>query len=81
MHSGIEKNMVLTSWHGYHFDMFVNCVLYKPDLNVYIQERLYDILPGMELTPTNPYTLKVQYVKNPSQVMKSLLFLWRMKHL
>ncbi|KAK2153213.1 hypothetical protein LSH36_304g04009 [Paralvinella palmiformis] len=34
-----------------------------------LDERLYDILPGMELTPTNPYTLKVQYVKNPSQIL------------
>jgi len=29
------------------------------------QDRLYDILPGMELTPTNPVTLKPQHNKSP----------------
>jgi hypothetical protein len=41
---------------------------------MYIQEHLYDILPGMELTPTNPFTLKAQSVKNASQVTTSSIF-------
>uniref|UniRef100_A0A8W8NTG3 RRM domain-containing protein n=1 Tax=Magallana gigas TaxID=29159 RepID=A0A8W8NTG3_MAGGI len=32
------------------------------------EDRLYDLLPGMELTPTNPITLKPQTVKPPTQV-------------
>ncbi|KAK3103329.1 hypothetical protein FSP39_018536 [Pinctada imbricata] len=32
------------------------------------EENLYDLLPGMELTPTNPVTLKPQTVKSPAQV-------------
>jgi Q family heterogeneous nuclear ribonucleoprotein R len=34
------------------------------------QERLYDILPGMELTPTNPLTLKPHLNKSPVQVLE-----------
>ncbi|XP_048730769.2 APOBEC1 complementation factor-like isoform X2 [Ostrea edulis] len=33
------------------------------------EDRLYDLLPGMELTPTNPITLKPQTVKPPSQIL------------
>ncbi|XP_069134051.1 APOBEC1 complementation factor-like isoform X1 [Argopecten irradians] len=36
------------------------------------EERLYDILPGMELTPTNPVTLKPQTVKTPVQVLEDI---------
>ncbi|OWF53022.1 APOBEC1 complementation factor-like isoform X2 [Mizuhopecten yessoensis] len=35
-------------------------------------EHLYDILPGMELTPTNPVTLKPQTVKSPVQVLEEI---------
>ncbi|XP_071099976.1 APOBEC1 complementation factor-like isoform X3 [Haliotis cracherodii] len=34
--------------------------------------RLFDILPGMELTPTNPVTLKPQSVKTTVQVLEEL---------
>ncbi|XP_022336433.1 APOBEC1 complementation factor-like isoform X2 [Crassostrea virginica] len=33
------------------------------------EDRLYDLLPGMELTPTNPVTLKPQSVKPPPQIL------------
>ncbi|XP_061181473.1 APOBEC1 complementation factor-like isoform X2 [Saccostrea echinata] len=33
------------------------------------EDRLYDLLPGMELTPTNPITLKPQTVKPPTQIL------------
>ncbi|XP_064603831.1 APOBEC1 complementation factor-like isoform X2 [Liolophura sinensis] len=36
------------------------------------EERLFDILPGMELTPTNPVTLKPQSMKTPTQVLDDL---------
>ncbi|XP_060555906.1 APOBEC1 complementation factor-like [Ruditapes philippinarum] len=31
--------------------------------------NLYDLLPGMELTPTNPVTLKPQHSKSPIQIL------------
>ncbi|XP_067655187.1 APOBEC1 complementation factor-like isoform X3 [Haliotis asinina] len=34
--------------------------------------RLFDILPGMELTPTNPVTLKPQSVKTAVQILEEL---------
>jgi len=34
----------------------------------YLKGRLYDILPGMELTPMSPLTLKPQHHKSPVQV-------------
>ncbi|XP_069756776.1 APOBEC1 complementation factor isoform X2 [Narcine bancroftii] len=36
------------------------------------EEKLYDLLPGMELTPTNPVTLKPQGMKHPSQVLEDI---------
>ncbi|XP_072883431.1 APOBEC1 complementation factor isoform X4 [Hemitrygon akajei] len=36
------------------------------------EEKLYDLLPGMELTPTNPVTLKPQGIKHPSQVLEDI---------
>ncbi|XP_051883721.1 APOBEC1 complementation factor isoform X5 [Pristis pectinata] len=36
------------------------------------EEKLYDLLPGMELTPTNPVTLKPQGMKHPSQVLEDV---------
>ncbi|XP_020913139.2 APOBEC1 complementation factor [Exaiptasia diaphana] len=38
------------------------------------EEPMYDLLPGMELTPTNPLTLKPNALKSPAQV-KRLLFI------
>ncbi|XP_013404611.1 APOBEC1 complementation factor isoform X2 [Lingula anatina] len=35
-----------------------------------VEDRLYDLLPGMELTPTNPVTLKPQSVKSPIQTLE-----------
>lgn len=29
---------------------------------------MYDLVPGMELTPTNPMTLKPHALKSPAQV-------------
>lgn len=37
------------------------------------QEHLYDILPGMDLSPTNPVTLKPQANRSPLQVSYELL--------
>ncbi|KAK6191265.1 hypothetical protein SNE40_002998 [Patella caerulea] len=37
-----------------------------------VEGRLIDILPGMELTPTNPVTLKPQSVKSPVQILEDL---------
>ncbi|XP_053384141.1 APOBEC1 complementation factor-like isoform X2 [Mercenaria mercenaria] len=39
---------------------------YAPDAN------LYDLLPGMELTPTNPVTLKPQHSKSPIQILEEV---------
>lgn len=36
------------------------------------EDKLYDLLPGMELTPTNPVTLKTQGLKHPSQVLEDI---------
>lgn len=36
------------------------------------EEKLYDLLPGMELTPTNPVTLKPQGMKHPSQILEDV---------
>ncbi|XP_078269310.1 APOBEC1 complementation factor isoform X2 [Rhinoraja longicauda] len=36
------------------------------------EEKLYDLLPGMELTPTNPVTLKTQGLKHPSQILEDV---------
>ncbi|XP_078422046.1 APOBEC1 complementation factor isoform X4 [Cetorhinus maximus] len=36
------------------------------------EEKLYDLLPGMELTPTNPVTLKPQGMKHPSQILEDI---------
>ncbi|XP_067908601.1 APOBEC1 complementation factor isoform X4 [Heterodontus francisci] len=36
------------------------------------EEKLYDLLPGMELTPTNPVTLKPQGMKHPSQILDDI---------
>jgi len=41
---------------------------------VCLQCRLYDILPGMELTPMNPLTLKPQHNKSPILVLSYDLF-------
>ena len=35
------------------------------------QESMYDILPGMDLSPTNPVTLKPQANRSPFQVSHS----------
>ncbi|KAJ8299658.1 LOW QUALITY PROTEIN: hypothetical protein KUTeg_023718 [Tegillarca granosa] len=36
------------------------------------EDRMYDLLPGMELTPTNPVTLKPQTVKSVTQMLEDL---------
>lgn len=36
------------------------------------EERMFDLVPGMELTPTNPMTLKPHALKSPSQVLEDL---------
>ncbi|KAL5007623.1 hypothetical protein ScPMuIL_016429 [Solemya velum] len=36
------------------------------------EEQLYDVLPGMELTPTNPVTLKPQSVKSSQQILEDM---------
>ncbi|XP_072335044.1 APOBEC1 complementation factor isoform X5 [Scyliorhinus torazame] len=36
------------------------------------EEKLYDLLPGMELTPTNPVTLKPQGMKHSSQILEDI---------
>ncbi|ESO87015.1 hypothetical protein LOTGIDRAFT_127955 [Lottia gigantea] len=37
-----------------------------------VEGRLYDILPGMELTPTNPVTLKPQSLKSSVQILEDI---------
>ncbi|XP_077986384.1 APOBEC1 complementation factor-like isoform X2 [Glandiceps talaboti] len=37
-----------------------------------VQPRLYDLMPGMELTPTNPLTLKPSSIKSPVQYLEEI---------
>ncbi|XP_057297897.1 APOBEC1 complementation factor-like isoform X2 [Hydractinia symbiolongicarpus] len=36
------------------------------------QEHMYDILPGMDLSPTNPLTLKPQSSRSPQQLLEEI---------
>lgn len=36
------------------------------------QEQMYDILPGMDLSPTNPITLKPQSNRSPFQILEEI---------
>ncbi|XP_027051803.1 APOBEC1 complementation factor-like isoform X3 [Pocillopora damicornis] len=36
------------------------------------EERMFDLVPGMELTPTNPMTLKPHALKSPAQVLEDV---------
>ncbi|KAJ8789273.1 hypothetical protein J1605_021800 [Eschrichtius robustus] len=36
------------------------------------EDKLYDLLPGMELTPMNPVTLKPQGIKLPPQILEEV---------
>ena len=38
------------------------------------QEHFYDVLPGMDLSPTNPVTLKPQTARSSLQVCNILFF-------
>lgn len=71
------------------------CPSYQLKTDKRPEDKLFDLLPGMELTPMNPVTLKPQSIKNAPQVHTRLfcdccpwdkhtpvfvLLLWR-KHL
>lgn len=56
------------SVHGSYIPSFV-----RPPVPRYPPEgSMYDILPGMELTPTNPVTLKPHNTKSPVQILEEV---------
>lgn len=44
------------------------CTTYQLKTDKRPNDKLYDLLPGMELTPMTPVTLKPQGIKHPPQV-------------
>lgn len=44
------------------------CTAYQLKTDKRPDDKLYDLLPGMELTPMNPVTLKPQGIKHAPQV-------------
>lgn len=46
------------------------CPTYQLKSDKHPEDKLYDLLPGMELTPMNPVTLKPQGIKHAPQVKK-----------
>lgn len=44
------------------------CPTYQLKSDKHPEDKLYDLLPGMELTPMNPVTLKPQGIKHAPQV-------------
>lgn len=46
------------------------CPTYQLKSDKHHDDKLYDLLPGMELTPMNPVTLKPQGIKHAPQVTR-----------
>ncbi|XP_030631572.1 APOBEC1 complementation factor isoform X2 [Chanos chanos] len=48
------------------------CAGYQLKADKRPDEKLYDLLPGMELTPMNPVTLKPQGIKQATQILEDI---------
>ncbi|XDV44998.1 hypothetical protein PO909_013186 [Leuciscus waleckii] len=48
------------------------CATYQLKTDKRPDEKLYDLLPGMELTPMNPVTLKPQGIKHAPQILEDI---------
>lgn len=75
----VKANCKQTNHHAaqrcMHKSMWSDCSVV---CNIW-QEPLYDLLPGMELTPTNPLTLKPNALKSPAQVRRQIIVLFYQK--
>ncbi|XP_051529702.1 APOBEC1 complementation factor isoform X2 [Myxocyprinus asiaticus] len=48
------------------------CTTYQLKTDKHLDDKLYDLLPGMELTPMNPVTLKPQGIKHAPQILEDI---------
>ncbi|XP_053495959.1 APOBEC1 complementation factor isoform X1 [Ictalurus furcatus] len=48
------------------------CPTYQLKSDKHPEDKLYDLLPGMELTPMNPVTLKPQGIKHAPQILEDI---------
>ncbi|XP_016368780.1 APOBEC1 complementation factor isoform X1 [Sinocyclocheilus rhinocerous] len=48
------------------------CTTYQLKTDKHPDDKLYDLLPGMELTPMNPVTLKPQGIKHAPQILEDI---------
>ncbi|TSK14543.1 APOBEC1 complementation factor [Bagarius yarrelli] len=48
------------------------CPTYQLKTDKHHEDKLYDLLPGMELTPMNPVTLKPQGIKHSPQILEDI---------
>ncbi|KAK9965145.1 hypothetical protein ABG768_004254 [Culter alburnus] len=48
------------------------CATYQLKTDKRPEDKLYDLLPGMELTPMNPVTLKPQGIKHAPQILEDI---------
>ncbi|XP_051967939.1 APOBEC1 complementation factor isoform X3 [Xyrauchen texanus] len=48
------------------------CTTYQLKTDKRLDDKLYDLLPGMELTPMNPVTLKHQGIKHAPQILEDI---------
>ncbi|KAI5627396.1 APOBEC1 complementation factor, partial [Silurus asotus] len=48
------------------------CPTYQLKSDKHSEDKLYDLLPGMELTPMNPVTLKPQGIKHSPQILEDI---------
>ncbi|KTF79646.1 hypothetical protein cypCar_00045739, partial [Cyprinus carpio] len=48
------------------------CATYQLKTDKHHDDKLYDLLPGMELTPMNPVTLKPQGIKHAPQILEDI---------
>ncbi|KAK2865958.1 hypothetical protein Q7C36_002014 [Tachysurus vachellii] len=48
------------------------CPTYQLKSDKHHDDKLYDLLPGMELTPMNPVTLKPQGIKHAPQILEDI---------
>ncbi|KAI1886904.1 hypothetical protein AGOR_G00200580 [Albula goreensis] len=48
------------------------CAAYQLKTDKRPEDKLYDLLPGMELTPMNPVTLKPQGIKHAPQILEDI---------
>ncbi|XP_015764160.1 PREDICTED: probable RNA-binding protein 46 [Acropora digitifera] len=58
---------------GYGFPSYNNqYLMYGTPMATGVGERMFDVMPGMELTPTNPMTLKPHGLKSPAQLLEDV---------